>query len=64
MHAGAHANSCAHKKVCNENTEQQVLNTRLLEGSEHGIPSMKREKEDHFVAKDIEPLSLKVLDTI
>ena len=33
-----------------------MLHTRLLEGSECGTPSLKEEKENCFITRDIESL--------
>ena len=51
--------------MCNENQKKQTRkeikngHTRLLEGGECRRPSMKEQKEDCFVARDIESLFIK-----
>ena len=44
--------------------KQQAFYTTLSEGSEHRRPSVKKEKEDHFVARDIEFLFNKGINNI
>ena len=54
-------------KVCNDNEKrlkQQAFYTTLSEGSEHRRPSVKEEKEDCFVVRDIEFLFKKGINNI
>ena len=41
-----------------------MLHTRLLERSECGVPSLKKEKEDRFIARDIEFLFIEGTDKV
>ena len=42
--------------------KQGVFYTRLLEGSERGTPSLKEEKENRFIARDVESLCIESTD--